>query len=59
MARYDKLLGRLRAGEQILIDDGTGTEVERLGVTQLENAWNGGGTLSHSDRCVFRWDARR
>ncbi len=49
MARYDKLLGRLRAGEQILIDGGTGTEVERRGVPQLENAWNGGGTLSHPD----------
>ena len=32
-----------------MIDGGTGTEVERRGVPQLENAWNSGGTLSHSD----------
>jgi homocysteine S-methyltransferase len=47
MARYDRLLGRMQAGETILIDGGTGTEVERRGVPQLENAWNGGGILSH------------
>lgn len=32
-----------------MIDGGTGTEVERRGVPQLENAWNGGGALSHPD----------
>lgn len=32
-----------------MIDGGTGTEVERRGVPQLENAWNGGGSLSHPD----------
>ena len=47
MSRYEKLLARLRQGEKILIDGGTGTEVERRGVPQLENAWNGGGALSH------------
>lgn len=49
MARYETLLTRLQGSETILIDGGTGTEVERRGVPQLENAWNGGGTLSHPD----------
>ncbi|MDJ0777730.1 MAG: homocysteine S-methyltransferase family protein [Gammaproteobacteria bacterium] len=49
MSRYEKLLQRLRAGAQVMIDGGTGTEVERRGVPQLENAWNGGGALSHPD----------
>jgi homocysteine S-methyltransferase len=35
------------AGELILIDGATGTEIERRGVPQLNNAWNGGGALSH------------
>ena len=29
---------------KIIIDGATGTELERHGVPQLENAWNGGGT---------------
>ncbi len=49
MNRYDALMGRMHAGERILIDGATGTEVERRGVPQLENAWNGGGALSHPD----------
>lgn len=49
MSLYKNLLKRLHSGEQILIDGGTGTEVERRGVPQLENAWNGGGALSHPD----------
>ena len=49
MKRYDKFMSRMHAGERILIDGGTGTEVERRGVPQLENAWNGGGALSHPD----------
>ena len=47
--RYDKLLRRMLNGEKIMIDGGTGTEVERRGVPQLENAWNSGGSLSHPD----------
>lgn len=39
----------MQSGEQVMIDGGTGTEVERRGVPQLENAWNGGGALSHPD----------
>ena len=39
----------MAAGEKILIDAATGTEIEHRGVPQLENAWNGGGALSHPD----------
>ena len=49
MTSYDNLLARMSVGEAILIDGGTGTEVERRGVPQLKNAWNGGGALSHPD----------
>ena len=49
MTRYEKLMERIHAGERILIDGGTGTEIERRGVPQLDNAWNGGGALSHPD----------
>lgn len=49
MSPYENLINRLQSGAQVMIDGGTGTEVERRGVPQLENAWNGGGTLSHPD----------
>jgi len=42
-------MGRIAEGERILIDGATGTEIERRGVPQLENAWNGGGALSHPE----------
>ena len=42
-------MDRIAKGERILIDGATGTEIERCGVPQLENAWNGGGALSHPD----------
>ena len=45
--RYQNLMRDIEAGVPLLIDGGTGTEVERRGVPQLENAWNGGGALSH------------
>lgn len=47
MTRYDRLMDRLARGDTVLMDGGTGTELERRGVPQLENAWNGGATLSH------------
>ncbi|MER0239836.1 homocysteine S-methyltransferase family protein [Fulvimarina sp. MAC8] len=47
MKRYEELMARISAGETILIDGGTGTEIEGRGVPQLPGAWNGGGTLSH------------
>lgn len=49
MNRYDQFMRRIADGEQILIDGATGTEIERRGVPQLDNAWNGGGALSHPD----------
>ena len=49
MTRYDRLMARLRAGEKILIDGATGTEVGRRGVPELPNAWNGGAAVSHPD----------
>ena len=49
MDRYSALLKRINSGERILIDGATGTEIERRGVPQLDNAWNGGGALSHPD----------
>ena len=47
MDRYDRLMDRIANGERILIDGADGTEIERRGVPQLENAWNGGGASSH------------
>ena len=49
MNRYDNLMHRVGNGERILIDGATGTEIERRGVPQLDNAWNGGGAMSHPD----------
>ena len=49
MTRYADFMKRLDDGETILIDGGTGTEVERRGVPQLDNAWNGGGAVTHPD----------
>ncbi|MEM6481980.1 MAG: homocysteine S-methyltransferase family protein [Pseudomonadota bacterium] len=49
MTRYERLMKRIGAGGQILIDGATGTEIEKRGVPQLDGAWNGGGALSHPD----------
>ena len=49
MGGYDRLMDRIAHGEKILIDGATGTEIERRGVPQLDNAWNGGGASSHPD----------
>ncbi len=49
MGRYDRLMDRIAGGERILIDGATGTEIERRGVPQLDNAWNGGGASSHPE----------
>lgn len=49
MNRYSKLMQRIHGGEVILINGATGTEIERRGVPQLPNAWNGGGALSHPE----------
>ena len=49
MSQYSNLMQRIHDGECILIDSATGTEIERRGVPQLDNAWNGGGALSHPE----------
>ena len=49
MNRYKALLERIQNGEQILIDGATGSEVERRGVPRVQNAWSGGGALTHPD----------
>ena len=49
MDRYQSLMERLHNGERILIDGATGTEIEQRGVPMVDNAWNGGGTLTHPD----------
>ena len=49
MARYESFMARIASGECVLTDGATGTEAERRGIPQLENAWNGGGALSHPD----------
>eukprot|EP00746_Dinoflagellata_sp_MGD_P146151 gnl/MRDRNA2_/MRDRNA2_78668_c0_seq1.p1 gnl/MRDRNA2_/MRDRNA2_78668_c0~~gnl/MRDRNA2_/MRDRNA2_78668_c0_seq1.p1 ORF type:complete len:343 (-),score=59.40 gnl/MRDRNA2_/MRDRNA2_78668_c0_seq1:214-1242(-) len=48
-SRYAKLFARLRAGERVLLDGATGTEVEKRGVPMLPNAWNAGAQLTHPD----------
>ncbi|MDG1118958.1 MAG: homocysteine S-methyltransferase family protein [Flavimaricola sp.] len=49
MTGYAALLDRLRRGERILIDGGTGSEAEKRGIPTLENAWSGAGVLTHPD----------
>jgi S-methylmethionine-dependent homocysteine/selenocysteine methylase len=39
----------LQNGDRILIDGATGTEIERRGVPMVDNAWNGGGALTHPE----------
>lgn len=39
----------MKSGGCVLLDGATGTELERRGVPQIANAWNGGGALSHPD----------
>ena len=49
MDRYINAIRKMRDGSCMLIDGATATELERRGVPQLNNAWNGGGALSHPD----------
>ena len=49
MNRYQVLVKHLQNGDRILIDGATGTEIESRGVPMVDNAWNGGGTLTHPD----------
>jgi len=47
MEKYAETVAKMRAGQCLLIDGATATEMERRGVPQLKNAWNGGGAISH------------
>ena len=47
--RYQVFMERVQKGEQILIDGATGTEIEKRGVPMVNNAWNGGGAMTHPD----------
>jgi|TARA_B100001939_G_scaffold346594_1_gene365738 S-methylmethionine-dependent homocysteine/selenocysteine methylase len=49
MSRYNRMMERANNEHVILMDGATGTEVERRGVAQLNNAWNGGAALSDPD----------
>ncbi len=49
MHRYKKLINEMESGRCILIDGATATELERRGVPQIKNAWNGGGALTHPE----------
>ena len=43
------LHARIAAGDLVLLDGGTGTELERRGVAMNERAWCGDATLGHAD----------
>lgn len=45
--RYDALMRRLSGGHTVLLDGGTGTELERRGVPTVADAWSGGGAMTH------------
>lgn len=49
MNRYDALIARARAGESILIDGATGSEVLRRGAPRLANGWSGGSVSTHPE----------
>lgn len=44
---YQDLIGRMRAGGVVVLDGGTGTELERRGVPMSAAAWCGPATTSH------------
>ncbi|MEM7337772.1 MAG: homocysteine S-methyltransferase family protein [Actinomycetota bacterium] len=46
---HDLLMKRLADGERILIDGGTGTEIEKRGITTVEHAWSSTGALDNPD----------
>ncbi|MEM6489753.1 MAG: homocysteine S-methyltransferase family protein [Pseudomonadota bacterium] len=49
MDRYRRMMERIAGGARILMDGATGTEVERRGAAQLDNAWNAGAALCDPD----------
>ena len=49
MDKYNRTIEALLSGSIVLLNGATGTELEKRGIPQLENAWNGGGALSHPE----------
>ncbi|MCY4654254.1 MAG: homocysteine S-methyltransferase family protein [Dehalococcoidia bacterium] len=48
MSNFEKLQGRLAAGEMILMDGGMGSEIERRGLAS-PTTWSGGPMLTHPE----------
>ena len=49
---YQRVLGKLSAGHVLLLDGGTGTELERRGITMDPKAWCGPTTIDNVDTLV-------
>ncbi len=49
METASDLTDRLAAGDVIMIDAGTGTELERKGAEMIAGAWSGAAALTHAD----------
>jgi len=49
VSHVTNLRARLAAGERILIDGGTGSEVERQGAEMVTGAWSGATAITHPD----------
>lgn len=47
--RYDQLMRRIGSGQQIMIDGGTGSEMERRDIPSINNAWTCRAALSHPE----------
>lgn len=46
---YQTVMEELRRGRRVLIDGATGTEIERRGVTPIDDAWSSSGALDGPD----------
>lgn len=46
---YDNIARKLKSGEPIVIDGGTGTELEKRGLTMDPNAWCGPATVENTE----------
>ncbi|MGI9598783.1 MAG: homocysteine S-methyltransferase family protein [Acidimicrobiales bacterium] len=49
LTNYEAILGDLASGKKILIDGGTGTEIELRGVPPIDDAWSSTGALDGPD----------
>ena len=50
---YTQLKQRLDSGERILLDGGTGTELERRGVPMNPKAWCGPASMEHRETLEY------